>query len=108
MTRTRNDRVPQAVATFKDRDAFIRDMMADRGMTMGERAIIARLALHFDVEDGSLCIDYWTVGKDVGVCERTAMRAAAKAEARGWIRIEHRPGRTNNFHLIMNPGGVTT
>ena len=76
---------------------------ADRG----DRAIIARFALHFDVETGTLCIDYATVAEETLVSERTAMRTIAKAAALGWIKIERRQGKTNNFRLLLKAEGVT-
>ncbi len=100
------------IETFRDRDAFMRAVLADPRLTIAERAIIVRLALHLDAAHGTLSVKYLTVAKELGISERTVMRAIAKAAAIGWIEIERRPGKTNHFRLqgvtnSCHPSGVT-
>jgi hypothetical protein len=99
-----------AITSFKDRDAFLRAMLADVELSTTARILTARLALHHDVETGRCIVKYKTLAKEVGVCSRTAIRLLAEAEERGWVSIDRTCGRgqSNNFLLIIPAEKVTS
>jgi hypothetical protein len=100
----------RAITSFKDRDAFSRAVLADVKLSHTARALIVRLALHLNIERQDCTVSYDTLGKEVGVSERTAIRLLAGAEARGWLVIERTcgRGRCNNFRLLLPSEKVTS
>jgi hypothetical protein len=96
------------ITSFKDRDNFCRALMADKELSLTARMVTVRLAFHLNVKKRQCDPAYITVAKEIGLCERTAIRSIAASAARGWLVIERRPPGRNNFRLLMPTVGVTS
>jgi hypothetical protein len=90
------------ITTFKDRDAWIRAVTADRRLSPSARLIAARVALHLNVETGRCDPAMGTLAEEVGMHRASAFRAVAALAAQGWIEVAGTKGRhTNSFRLIL-------
>jgi hypothetical protein len=92
------------LSTFKRRDAYIRAIMAQASLSPIARLLLVTLAMHRNCKTGQCNPSYETLGLEIGVSERTAMRLVAKLEACGALAVERRSGRhhTNGF-ILMAP-----
>jgi hypothetical protein len=85
------------------------DVIADTELSPITRLVAARLALHRNAETARCFVSYRTLAAEVGISERSAMRAIAALKARGWINVDPGGGRekANDYHLVTPSERVT-
>jgi hypothetical protein len=85
------------------------DVIADTELSPITRLIAARLALHRNAETARCFVSYRTLAAEVGISERSAMRAIAALKARGWIDVDPGGGRekANDYRLVSPSERVT-
>jgi hypothetical protein len=90
-----------AAATFKDRDAWMRAVAADSGLSQPRRLIAVRLALHFIEKTGRCEPAIETLAHEVGMDRASVFRAIDALAERGWLEVEGSKGRhRNNYRLV--------
>jgi hypothetical protein len=94
--------------TFKQRDAWIRKVLACNQLKAADRIAAISLALFSHIEDGRCNPGYDKFAEALGVHERTAMRRIANIERQGWIKVirSRGSGNKNNFEFLV-PEKVT-
>src|SRR5260370_5024017 len=107
------DPPPTKIATFRQRDDWIRRMLAAKGLSHGAKLVAARIALHLNVKKGQCYPSVPTLVKGTDICERYVYMLLADLERSGWLAITRSPGRSNSFQLKtpepLNPSaGVGT
>jgi hypothetical protein len=99
------------IATFKQRDVWMRALVADHSLSPMTRLVGVRLGLHFNCKTGRCDPSYATLAAEVAISERSAIRAVSSLKAQGWIAVKQRGGgyRTysNNFTLQTPNDEVT-
>jgi hypothetical protein len=101
--------------TLKQRDDWMKAILGSpEHATL--KLVACRLALYVNIKTGRCDPSYRTLARDVGVSERSAMRATADLEAGSWIKVERtaggvraggQRGNTNKFVLLPPPERVT-
>ena len=90
-------------STFKDRDAWIRALLAAKMPDAAARLAIA-IAMDLNVKSGRCDPSYARQSKASGIPERTAYRLVALLEQMGWIAVQRTRGRLRNqYFLVLNP-----
>lgn len=99
------------IKTFRDRDEWIKLLLAVKGTTLcpGAKVIAVRLALHLNIEDGRCNPAIGTLARGAGMSESTIHRMIRELERKGWIRVDRSRGRhANSFDLrVPTPSTVT-
>jgi hypothetical protein len=91
------------VKTFRDRDDWLRLLLAADELCPGAKVVGARVALHRNVETGQ-CNP--TIGKLVlgtSMSESTVRRMIDELEVKGWIRVHRTRGRHSNSFELRAP-----
>jgi hypothetical protein len=85
------------------------DIIADTGLSPITRLVAVRLALHRNAETARCFVSYRTLAAEVGISERSAMRAIAALKTRGWIAVDLGGGRekANDYRLVTPYERVT-
>ncbi len=91
------------LTSFKDRDAWIRDVLADAELSTGERACAVRLALFLNIDQRECAPSYDGIAKALAVSKRTAIRLVAALMERGWLAEPTSHGRARNNFYLMRP-----
>src|SRR5689334_2455070 len=87
-----------ALATFKQRDAWMRDVLADSALSHATRMVAVRLALYVYLKTGRCNPSYGELGKALGCDRRTTIRAVAELVKRGWlVKSDSKGWYSNNF-----------
>jgi hypothetical protein len=82
--------------TFKERDALIRDMLADDGL--GHAAAIVGVAIAMA---GSRSLSTHEIAEAAGVAVRSVFNAILQLEARGWLIVRRAgPPHINGYQLV--------
>jgi hypothetical protein len=99
------------VRDFTSRDRWIRGAAADPTLSPIARLVAVRLGLFLNCKTGRCDPSYGTLGREISISERSAIRAVAALEARGWIEVDRNAGgrrdNTNQFRLLTPAGRVT-
>jgi hypothetical protein len=99
------------VRDFTARDRLMRGVAADRVLSPTARLVAVRVALFLNCKTGRCDPSYGTLAREIGISERSAIRAIAALEARGWVAVERSAGgrrdNTNQFHLFTPAERVT-
>lgn len=91
------------LTSFKDRDTWIRDVLADAELSMGERACAVRLALFLNIDQRECTPSYDGIAKALAVSKRTAIRLVAGLMRRGWLAEPTSHGWARNNFYLMRP-----
>jgi hypothetical protein len=86
--------------TFKERDALIRDMLADDKLGQLAARVGAAIAMAIRVETGSRDLSYSDIAKLAGVSDRAVKAAVPELEARGWLIKSREAGPKNNYRMV--------
>src|SRR5215475_7019663 len=90
---------------FKERDRWMRNVLADHQIPMAQRAVLVRMALFLRVATGELPFKWDCLAQALGGAPDSTIDRAMKAgEARGWLLV-HRSGRgqQNKYSLRLAP-----
>jgi hypothetical protein len=89
--------------TFKERDRWMRAVLADDQLTMGQRAIAVRIALFLRVETGELPFQ-WDCLQAALKCSRdTLATAMSQLEEFGWITVQRNGRYSPNVYVLSSP-----
>jgi hypothetical protein len=101
----------QAADTKRHRDHFrwLEAIIAAADISATARLLGVRLALHHNVKTGRCFVGYAKLAAEIGIAERSAMRAVAELERRGWITVHRGGGRghANTFRFSIPSETVT-
>ena len=89
-------------STFKDRDAWIRALLAAKLPDAAARLAIA-IAMDLNVKTGRCDPSYAGLSKTSGIPERSAYRLIALLEGLKWLAIQRTRGRLRNQYFLRNP-----
>jgi hypothetical protein len=89
-------------STFKNRDAWIRALLAAKLPDAAARLAIA-IAMDLNVKTGRCDPSYAGLSKASGIPERSAYRLVALLEGLKWIAIQRTRGRLRNQYFLLNP-----
>jgi hypothetical protein len=99
------------IATFKDRDEWIRMFLAVDGDTLsaGAKIVGTCISLHHNVETGQCDPPIRALVSGTGMSESTVYRMLLELEASGWISPNRTGGRHRNSYELRAPtlSGVT-
>jgi hypothetical protein len=90
------------ITTFKDRDAWIKHMLAvDCAMlSHGAKVVASRIALHHNIETGQCNPSMAMLVAGTGMSDRTVRRMLAELEQAAWISVDRSRGyHANSFDL---------
>jgi hypothetical protein len=92
----------RTVATFKQRDTWMRAIAAD-DLPVLVKLVGTRLALHLHCATGRCDPAYATLAKECRLSERSVCRAVAALRMRGWLKIKGTKGwrYTNKFFFQL-------
>jgi hypothetical protein len=94
--------------TFRDRDNWMRAIIAADGLPHVVRLVAARIALHLNVESGKCEPGYAALAGELGISERSVIRMVAMLEHAGWLAVtrnQQSAHRNNGFFLLWGDRG---
>ena len=91
------------IETFKDRDDWIAMILAACDLCPRSKVLLARIALHRNVETGRCDPGIARLVSGTGLSDSTIRRRLKAAEAAGWISIDKTKGRYSNSVLLLPP-----
>jgi helix-turn-helix protein len=93
------------IKTFKDRDAWIRLMLAIDVATLshGAKILGVRVALHLNVETGQCNPSMAMLAEGSGTSDSTVRRMLHELEREGWLGIDRSQGRHANSFELRTP-----
>jgi hypothetical protein len=97
------------IKTFRDRDNWIKLLLAANGESLGAKVVGARIAHHHNVETGQCNPKIETLVLGTGISESTVRRRIDELEVAGWLRVNRTLGRHSNSYEVRVPtlSGVT-
>jgi hypothetical protein len=104
---------PAKISSFRQRDDWIREVLAAESLSNAAARVAVRIALHLNVKKGQCYPSVPTLAKGTGLCERYVYMVLVDLERSGWLTVTHSQGRSNSFQLKtpepLNPSaGVST
>jgi|SRR6266567_5997218 len=92
---------------WRNRDDWMRDMMADASVSRSCRLLLARLALFVNIKTGQCDPGYAKLAKVLSIKPRWAKALVREAVERGWLAEPDSRGRhRNNFRLTRPTNGA--
>jgi hypothetical protein len=90
------------IATFEDRDDWLRLLLAADELSPGAKVVGARIALHHNIKSGQCNPAIGTLVLGTRMSESTVRRMIRdELEVKGWLRVDRTLGRhSNSFKLI--------
>jgi hypothetical protein len=88
---------------YRDRMAWMEDVLADPALSNGEKVVAMRLALHKNVRTSRCDPGIETISKGVAMRSRNVQYTLGRLEERGWIRRRmggHGPRNTTQYDLL--------
>ena len=108
------------IETFKDRDDWIKQILAVKVSTLSgpAKVVATRIAFHLNINTGRCNPASVTLALECGMDERSVRRMIQIIESAGWLSVDRSCGRnSNSFELRappedlrqpgLNPGDIT-
>jgi hypothetical protein len=104
---TRDGQALENPKTFKERDAWMRAVLAS-DLSNGVMRLAVRIALHLNVETGRCDPGYDALASELRLSRRSIIRDVAVLEQAGWVSVARwRQHQSNHFSLLRADRGDT-
>lgn len=103
------DKSSRAVATFADRDEWLRAVTTDKTLSLAVRVVATRMMLYLNLKTGQCNPAYSTLSVETGVHRATVIRAINSLVAAGWLTPTDSDGSvSNNFKPLLKAANGRT
>src|SRR5262245_32032229 len=107
----RQNKSSATVASFKERDAWMRSLAASDGLSVFSKLVGIRLSLHLNCETGRCNPAYGTLARELGLRQkRSVIAAVAALEQGGWLLVKRSRGgayTNSNSYKLNQPERAT-
>lgn len=76
----------------------------DRDLTHTQLRVLCAIGIHTNKLGGGVWTSLNTLADEAGVSRKTVQRSCEELVARGYLRITERPGTTNLYEVVLDPG----